>query len=174
MPIIKNVGDELLDLYKGFDSTLVGPGTISPDIYKTPGYSKKKIQTLMIGNLTKIFYGGYEHQRDPLIIPFRIEPAYNTVLGIQLGYCPLEMRESVINFILKSNAARIKSNLPMIIDYDSLKRAIPAIKYITRRYKTVLIRVEESVPLVEWDRAIREEGTKWQNHWKDIKEGKAK
>lgn len=173
MPIIKNVGKELLDVYDGYQDVKVGAGT-DPGMYATPAYAKKKIQTLLLGNLTKVVYSGYDHKMDPLIIPMVLEPSYNTIMGISLSYVPLRTRQNIIKFILESNAARIKSNLPLIIDYPSIKRMIPESQFIVRRYKTVLLRVEESFRLTDWDNAIKEEGDAWANHWRAIKDGKIK
>lgn len=166
MPIITNtVNKELLATYDGYDPAKVGIGLMQPDIYKTPNYSKKKIQTLMLGSLSKIIYSGFEHDREPLILPFYVENAYNTVMAFNLRYLPVPLRKAVAKFVLESNVARIKSNLPMIIDYHAVRRAVPEAAYVVRRYKQVGIRVEDTIPLVEWANAIREP-SKWQNHYK--------
>ena len=170
MPIIKNVGPELIQSYDGFDVTKVGAGS-DPDMYATQAYAKKKIQTLLIGGLSKIIYSGFDHQPDPLFMPLYLEPQYNVVTGLNLAYVPIQARKKIVEFVLKSNAARIKSNAPMLTDWQALKRAVPLVQYITRRYKVTLIRVQETFPLMEWDKAIVDEGTKWQTHYKMIQEG---
>lgn len=176
MPIIKTVGDELLQAYDGYDSTKVGAGLLEPSIYATPSYSKKKIKTILMGTLTEISYAGHEHDRTPLMLPFRVEGQYGTLMAFNFHYVPYSVRRNIVKFILDTNAARIKSNLPIIVDYQSLVRAIPQSKYIVRRYKQVLIGLGSdggSIPLSEWDTAIKVK-SKWENHWKDIKDGKVK
>lgn len=176
MAVVKNIGKELLQAYDGYDTAKVGAGLMTPDIYATPSYAKKKIKTILLGTLTEIVYSGFEHDRTPLMLPFRLEGAYNTLLAINLHYLPYEMRRNVIKFVLDTNAARIKSNLPIIIDYNSLVRVVPAVRYAIRRYKQVLIGLGAdggSLPLTEWANAIKVK-SKWENHWRDIKDGKAK
>jgi hypothetical protein len=176
MPIIKSVGPELIQAYDGYDSAKVGAGLLTPDIYATPSYSKKKIKTILMGTLTEISYGGAEHDRTPLMLPFRVEGNYGTLMAFNLHYLPYNARKNLIKFVLESNVARIKSNLPILIDYSSLVRMIPQAKYVVRRYKQVLIGLGAdggSIPLSEWDSAIKVK-SKWENHWKDIKDGKAK
>lgn len=165
------LGKEYLDAYDGYDSQKVGIGLMQPDVYKTPGYSKKKIQNLAIGLLSSISYSGFEHDRSPLIIPIAHESAYNTILAINLRYVPLTHRKAVMKFLLESNAARIKSNQPIMIDWHSLARTVPSIRYATRRYKQVGIRVVETYNLNEIPNAIKEKSS-WENHYK-LFEGQA-
>lgn len=175
MPVIKNVGDELLAAYDGYDSSRVGPG-LQTDLYRSPAYAKKKIKIILLGTITEFSYGGHDHDSFPLAIPFRVEGAYNTLLSINLNYLPYKARKAVVDYILKSNAARIKSNLPIIVDYDSLKRVVPPVQYVIRRYKQVLVSLGAdggSLPLTEWYDAIKKD-SKWNNHWQAIKEGKVK
>lgn len=174
MPVIKNIGPELLQTYDAYDSTRVGAGLINPDIYRTPGYSKKKIQTLILGGLSRIVYSAYEVSPMPLILSMGVEPQYNTVLGINLLYVPIRYRQAILKFVLDSNAARIRGNLPILVDYPSLKRAIPEVRYIVRRYKQVLIRVDETYPLVEWPNVIKKAENTYQNTYRLIKEGRVR
>lgn len=173
MAIIKNVGPELMQTYKGFDVLKVGAGTDS-SMYARDAYAKKKIQTLLMNGMSKIIYSGYDHQPDPLFIPMFLEPQYNVVTGLNLGYVPLQLRRAIVKYMLTSNEARIKSGAPMLSDWHSMKRAIPEISYITRRYKLTLIRVQETFPLMEWESAIKKEGDRWANHYKMLKEGTIK
>lgn len=157
MAIIKNHTDnELISLYDGFDSTMVGIGTHNPDIYKTAGYSAKKSQSIYIGGMSKIRYIGYDLDPEPTVLVIKLLPQYASILAINTRYMPVKLRESVISFILKTNMARIKSNLPIIIDYDTLSRAVPDIKNVVRMYKTVGIKVEETIPLREWGAVVKE------------------
>lgn len=159
------LGKEYLDAYDGYDSQQVGIGLMQPDVYKTPGYSKKKIQSLAIGLLSSIVYSGYEHDQNPLILPILHESQYNTILAINLRYIPLLHRKAVMKFILESNAARIKSNQSIMIDYHSLKKSVPSIQYAVRRYKQVGIRVNETYQLNEIPQAINKR-SRWENHYK--------
>jgi hypothetical protein len=166
MPIIKNMPDkELIDLYSGFDETMVGIGTANPDIYKTPGYSKKKIQSIYIGGMSKIRYIGYELDPQPTILVLGFEQNYQSLLCVQLRYMNQKLRKAVIDFVLKTNLARIKSNLPIMVDYESLKKVVPQIKNVIRRYKIVGIKVEETVPLNEWY-DVAKESSPFEYVWK--------
>jgi hypothetical protein len=167
MPVIKNAPDkELMDLYNGFDVKTVGIGSINPDIYKTPGYSKKKIQSMYIGGVSKIRYIGYELDPQPTVLVMGFEPGYQTLICIQLRYMNQKLRKAVIDFVLKTNLARIKSNLPIIVDYESLKKFVPQIKNVIRRYKVVGIKVEETIPLNEWYN-VAKEPSPFDYVWKD-------
>ena len=170
MPIITNTGEDLYKTYKGFELHKVGAGT-DPKMYATPEYSSKKIQSLIIGGVSKIIYGGFDHQPDPLILSMGVEAGYNTVICLNLAYIPIPVRRQIIELVLKSNYQRIKSNLPMIIDYQMLKKAFQETKFIVRRYKQTLIRVVESFSLLDWQRAVVDEGTKWESHYKLIQRG---
>lgn len=167
MPIIKNAPDkELLDLYSGFDVTKVGIGMANPDIYKTAGYSKKKVQSIYIGGMSKIRYIGYELDPQPTVLVLGLETNYQTLLCINTRYLSERMRAAVVDFIFKTNVSRIKSNLPIMIDYESLKRVVPQIKNVIRRYKIVGVKVEETIPLAEWAEVIKE-SSPFDYVWKD-------
>jgi hypothetical protein len=172
--IISGANKELAELYSGYDSAKVGAGLLQPDVYKTPAYNKKKVKTILLGTLAEISYGGAEHDQSPLILPFLVETQYNTLLAFNLHYVPYTVRRNILKVILDMNYARIKSNLPIIVDYHSVVKVVPQAQYIVRRYKQVLVSLGSnggSIPLSEWDKVIK--GTsKWQGHWKMIKEGK--
>jgi hypothetical protein len=170
-----SMSKEVLDSYDGFDITNIGPGLINPDIYKTPAYSKKKIKKLLIGTLASVVYGGAEHDRTPLIIPIHEEFAYQTVLAINMNYLPVQLRMNIARFILETNKARIASNLPIMIDYQSLKRAVPEVQYVIRRYKQVLLGYGGdggSIPLSDWGTALKQR-SRWENHYRVIMEGRS-
>ena len=167
-----SLSKEVIDAYDGFDVTNIGAGLLNPDIYKTKGYSKKKIKKLLIGTLANVSYGGAEHDQSPMIIPIAQEPAYNTILALNLHYVPTRVRMNIAKFILESNKARIMSNQPLMIDWSSLKRAIPEVQYIIRRYKQVLVGYGAdggSIPLAEWGEALRVR-SKWEGHYKVLME----
>lgn len=159
------IDKEYLELYKGFDVLKVGPGT-DPSTYASDQYAKKKIKDLYIGSLATCVYAGSEHDLLPLILPIGFEPAYNTVLGFNVNYVPVPLREAIIRYVLISNQNRIRDNLPIIVDYNAMKRAIPKSQYVVRRYKTTLLNVREVYPLLEWTDAVRNSGTRWQNHYR--------
>lgn len=169
MAVISNAVDrDTLELYQGFDQQQVGLGLINPDIYATPDYSKRKIQKLGIGILTEAVYSGFDHDPNPLMLPLTHEPAYNTILAYNLNYVPRNIRQAILKFVIDSNANRIRANQPILIDYQSLKRAIPASQYIIRRYKQVGIRPIESFSLVEWPEVIKRR-SKWEGHYRKLK-----
>lgn len=155
-------------LYTGFDSKDVGLGTIDPNIYKSKSYQKKKIDKVLIGGLQEIIYAGMEHDKNPLILAIGYEAAYNTIIGYNLNYVPERLRTAIITLVMKSNVARIKSQLPIIVDYKMLKKAIPDSSAIVRRYKVVGIKVTETYPLTEWDSAIKGKN-KWEMWYKNQK-----
>jgi predicted nuclease with RNAse H fold len=73
-----------------------------------------------------------------------------------------------MKFVLDSNAARIKSNQSMMIDWHGLRRAVPTVQYITRRYKAVGVNVVETHPLNQVPDVIKGQSN-WQNHYKTLK-----
>lgn len=154
--------------YNGYDQQKVGAGLIDPTIYATPGYAKKKIQNLAIGLISDIRYGAFDHDPNPLIVPWAYESQYQTILAFNLHYVPQRIRSAIMRYILESNQNRIKSNQSIIVDYKRISRAIPDVQYITRRYKTVLIGVNETYPLVEIPKVIR--GNYYlENHYLELK-----
>lgn len=152
-------------LYDGFDTKAVGAGTIDPSIYATDSYRKKKIKKIMIGGLNRIVYGGAEHDSNPLALTIFYNPTYGAVLSYNLDYVPKKVRKAIIDFVIKSNIKRIKKGQPIIVDYYTLKKAIPVSVKIVRLYKVQLIRVIETYPLNSWGTAI-EQKSSWQNHYK--------
>lgn len=169
-----SISKEVVDSYDGFDVTNIGAGLLNPDIYKTKGYSKKKIKKLLIGTLAECSYAGADHDHSPLIIPLGTEPQYGTIIALNLHYVPLQIRRNILKVILESNKARISANQPIMIDWQSLKRSVPEVQYITRRYKQVLLGYGAdggSIPLAEWGEVIKER-SKWESHYKLIQEGK--
>lgn len=163
--ISQAIGKDLLDMYDGFDSTKVGIGMMNPNIYATQAYQKKKIQNMIIGGVSDVIYSGHEHDRFPKILTVAYEPQYNTVIGVNLNYLPPDYRKNVLKFILETNKARIKSNVPLVINFDSLRKIVPQVNGAIRRYKVVGIRVNKTYQLNEWPEIVNE-SSKWQNHWK--------
>jgi hypothetical protein len=168
MAIVSSAPKDFKALYTGFDSKEVGLGTIEPNIYATPSYQKKKVGKILIGGLQSIIYAGMEHDLNPLVLALAYEPKYNTILGYNLHYITEAHRKAIVTLVMKSNIARIKGQLPLIIDYKMLKKAIPDSVAIIRRYKTVGIKVIESYPLVEWTSVVKQK-SKWANWYKDYK-----
>lgn len=158
------ISKDYLDAYDGYDHQQVGLG-LQTGNYASPAYAKKKIKNLAIGLLSEISYAGFEHDNSPKIIPIAYESPYQTILGYNTNYVPLQIRQAIVKFILDSNAARIRSNQSMIVDYHALKRAVPISQYIIRRYKTVGINVIETFPLAELPNAIKGQ-SRWENHYR--------
>lgn len=152
-------------VYAGFDTQDVGPGTMDPNIYATKKYAKLKVQQIFVGGLNHIQYVGHEHDKEPLALVLDYEPRYNTIIAINLHYLPISHREKLMRYIIKTNKPRIKSQLPIVLDYKSLVRTVPSIRGAVRRYKRPLSRVLEVVPLVGWGTAIQEK-SKWSNHYR--------
>jgi hypothetical protein len=172
-------GQDLKDLYKGYDafsSVDVGAGLITPDIYASPSYTKKKTKSIMLGTLAEIAYGGADHDPTPLALPIKLVSQYNMIQALNLHYVPYRVRVNILKLVLKMNAARIKSNLSIMIDLQTILKMIPEAQYIIRNYKQVLIALPSdmgSVPLVGWEEAIKQP-SRYENHWRLIKEGKLK
>tara|TARA_B100000700_G_C14819878_1_gene749342 strand:+ start:245 stop:757 length:513 start_codon:yes stop_codon:yes gene_type:complete len=167
MPTINtSVSKDYIDMYNGYDQTKVGAGLINPDIYATPAYTKKKIKNLVIGGITDVVYSGFDVDPNPMCLPMAYEPRYNTIIALNLNYVPSNIRKSIMKFILDSNAARIRSNQPLMVNYDSLSRAIPQVKGIVRRYKVVAIRPIETYQLNEWVELIKRR-SRYENVYKE-------
>lgn len=155
MPIItQSISNDYLDAYDGYDQQQVGLGLIEPNIYATQQYQKKKIQNMALGLITEARYAGFEHDPNPKILTIAYEPSYSTVIGYNLNYGTPKLRQAMLKFVLESNAARIKSNLPIMIDYHAMKRAIPDSQWLVRRYKVVGIAVKETFQLREWPELV--------------------
>lgn len=165
MALIKPADQEYFELYRGFTSLNVGAGT-DPDMYASPAYAAGKVQELYLGSLARASYAGYEHDAAPLILAIRHISIYNTVLGLNIRYLPIRDRIAVLRYVLESNRNRIRDNLPIMIDWHAMKRAIPKIAGATRMYKLPLLRVRETYPLLEWEDASKQAGTEWSNHYK--------
>lgn len=154
--VSQTIGGDTAAAYDGYDQQEVGLGVVNPNIYATPAYQKKKIQNLMIGGLSSITYAGWDTDQQPNVLVMRFEPGYQTVIGINLRYFPMRIRQAILKYVLDSNVARIKSNQPILIDYNGLKRAVPQIIGGVRRYKIIGVRVMETHPLVEWPNVLKQ------------------
>lgn len=160
------INQDYLKAYDGYDQQAVGIG-LQTGTYASSQYAKKKIQNLAIGLLSEIIYSGFEHDQKPMILPLMYEGPYNTILAYNLNYVPEQHRRAIMKFVLDSNAARIRANQSMIVDYHALKRAVPSSQYIVRRYKTIGIRVLETHSLNEIPSSIK--GTsRWQTHYRTL------
>lgn len=168
--ITSAISKEYLDAYSGYNEQEVSLGLMT-GLYKSPKYQKKKIKRLAIGLLSEITYAGSEHDTNPLVLPIVYESEYNTILGYNLHYVPEKIRRALMQAVLKTNAARIKSNQPIAIDYHLIKRLVPDSQYIVRRYKTIGINPIETYALNEIPEAIKGQN-RWQNWYRGIKEGK--
>jgi len=167
--ITRTIGKDYLDMYSGYNQRDVGMGLLTPNIYATPEYARKKVQNLVIGGVSDIIYAGMEHDARPKILTMVYESAYSTILAYNLNYCPQRMRQAILKYVLDSNAARIRSNQPIIVDYHAIKKAVPDSKYIVRRYKVVGINVRETLPLVEWPDAVKAK-SQWESHYMMFKD----
>lgn len=148
-------------MYDGYKENRqqVGLGLINPNIYHSPDYQEKKINSIILGGISDCIYVGFFEDPNPIILTFTFESAYNTILGFNIRYIPPPIRKALLKYVLDTNVARIQSNQPILIDYQSTARAIPEVKGIVRRYKIVGLRVNDAtgmgtVPLVEWPNLI--------------------
>ncbi|MCK4500537.1 hypothetical protein KAU11_08560 [Candidatus Babeliales bacterium] len=165
MAVTSKANKDWEQLYDGFDTKEVGAGTIDPNIYATDSYRQKKVKKIMIGGLNRIVYGGAEHDNNPLALTIYYKATYGAVLSYNLDYVPKKVRKMIIDFVIKSNIKRIQKGQPIIVDYYTLKKAIPVSTKIVRLYKIQLIRVIDTFPLNSWGTAINQKSS-WQNHYK--------
>lgn len=156
--------DEAMELYQGFDSLTVGPGT-DPDMYASDSYAKSKTKQLYIGSLADLVYGGFEHDMSPTALVLKHVSIYNVVLAVNLHYLNNRLRLAVIKYVLESNKNRIRDNLPILVDWNALKRAVPAVAGATRMYKLPLINVRQVYVLNEWEEQAKK-SSRWDNHYK--------
>lgn len=147
-------------MYQGFPQQDVGIGT--QDIFHSKSYAKKKIDKVLIGGLQSIRYAGFEHDPEPLLLALKYEAQYNTVIGLNLHYIPVNSRKKLIKTYLNANMARVKSQQPLLVNWDDLVSSVPEIEGAIRRYKVVGIRVVDSYPILDWDEAIKGRG-QWAN-----------
>jgi len=159
--ITSNFNKDVAAMYDGYKENRqkIGLGLINPNIYATPDYQEKKISSIILGGISDVLYIGFDTDPTPLVLPFVFESAYNTVLAFNIRYIPPPIRKALLKYVLDTNVARIQSNQPILIDYQSTARAIPEVKGIVRRYKIVGLRVNDAtgmgtVPLVEWPNLI--------------------
>lgn len=157
MPLItQSISKDYIDAYDGYDQQRVGLGLINPNAYASPAYQKKKIKNLMLGGISSFSYGGAEVDPNPTALVIGYESQYSTVIAINLRYLTQKHRQAIMKFVLETNVARIKSNLPIMVDWHALKRAIPDIQYATRRYKVIGIALKETFPLNEWPEVAKQ------------------
>jgi len=145
-------------LYDKIESTIkVGIGTLNVDLYHSKEYQKKKKKPLIIGNLARAVYAGFDTDPTPLILTFAFESKYNTVMAFNLRYVPTNIRRGVLDFILQSNKPRIKQRKPLLVDYRAVVKAFPQMYGAIRRYKIILLGVIESpIPLIGWPSVAKE------------------
>lgn len=163
--VTASMSNEYLEMYKGYTTQAVGLGVADPNIYASDAYRRKKIKNMLIGGISKIRYAGSEHDLSPTVLTIGYEPAYATVLGYNLRYVPVKTRKAIMEYVLDTNKVRIKSNQPIIVDYEGLKRKIPETRFILRRYKTIGVNLIETVPLTEWAE-IAKERSNWESHYR--------
>ena len=159
--ITSNFNKDVAAMYDGYKENRqqVGLGLINPNIYHSPEYQEKKINSIILGGISDCIYAGFDVDPQPLTMVFKFESAYNTVLGFNLRYIPPPIRKAFLKYVLDTNVARIQSNQPILVDYQSVARAIPEMKGTVRRYKIVGLRVNDAtgmgtVPLVKWPELI--------------------
>lgn len=167
MPTIsQTISPDILAAYDNYDKEAVGAGLMT-GMYASPQYQNKKIKSLGIGLVSQLrSYGGADHDPSPLIIPYYFSSAYGAVYSFNLHYAPEQVRRNIVKVILDMNAARIKANQPMMIDYHSVIRAVPEAQGMVRLYKMPLINLDETYPLVETPEAIKGH-SRWQNHYRE-------
>lgn len=170
--VSQSISKDLLQMYSGYDQQAVGLG-LQTGAYATPDYAKKKIGSIVLGGVTKFTYGPFDTDMRPTALIMGYEPQYNTVIGINLRYGTPRIRQAILKFVLDANKTRIKSNTPLVISYDALKRAVPAVQYMVRRYKVIGIGAAnlETVPLLEWPN-VAKESTPFDGYYLKYKNGK--
>lgn len=169
--ITQNINKDYLAAYDGYNSQQVGMGLIDPNIYASDEYRGRKISTIALGLISEVRYSGYETDPNPNILTMAYEMPYNTILAYNLNYGTPQIRRALLKYVLDSNAARIKSNQPIMVDYYGLKRLIPDSQYLVRRYKVVGLSPVETYPLTEWAN-VAKKSTKFDGYFLRYKSGR--
>ena len=80
-------------------------------------------QNLKVGRILMYQYNAKDSTQrydfTPFTIVLGVSKSY--MLGINLHWCPIKMRLSLINWIFKRNKQNIKNNKPLSISYQDLK-----------------------------------------------------
>lgn len=168
--LIQSIDKDVIKSYDGYDAQKVGMGLINPNAYATDAYRKTKIKTIFLGGITSMVYSGFDHDPTPTILSLFYEPAYNTIMALNLRYSDERIRRAIMKHVLEANKVRIKANQPMMVSWSALQRAVPPVAYITRRYKIVGIGVKETFPLVEWPEVAKEKSP-YDGMWRRFKSG---
>lgn len=166
MPLItQTISPEILAAYQNYDQQKVGAGLMG-GMYASPEYQRKKIKTLAIGLISQLrSYGGADHDPSPLILPYHYSPQYGAVYSFNLNYVPERVRRNIMKVVLDMNVARIRANMPMMIDYHSLVRVVPEAAGIVRLYKMPLINLEETYSLDQVPDIVKKKSP-WEGHFR--------
>ncbi len=162
--LLEPIGEDLADLYDGFDEREIGLGLISPSIYASEEYRETKIEHMLIGAISDCIYSGFEHDVQPRVLSLYREARYNTILGLNLNYVPESSRRAILKYVLEDNVNNIRNQLPIRVDWNGLVRAIPETEAITRRYKQVGLRVINTHRIADWPNIIQGR-SQWENHY---------
>lgn len=169
--ILQPIESELAEIYSGWDQNKknIGLGLISPSIYAYDEYRQTKIESIMLGSLSKVMYAGFEHDMMPTVLVCDHVPRYNVIRGFNIRYVPEQIRRAMMKYVIEDNVNRIERNLPMVFDINGIMRAIPEASAILRMYKQQGLRLQPNgvVPLIDWP-TVAAEPSPWSNHYRNL------
>lgn len=163
------VWDDFYSELDGISSVKAGLASLPFKVYASDDYQARKKKTVVIGGLHRCVYAPFFVDPTPIILVLKAEPQYHTVLGLNLRYVPPRYRTALLDYIIKSNAIRIKAKKPILAEYQQLVRPFPWVARITRRYKLIALGVIENIPLVGWP-SVAKESSKFSNVFKTDKQ----
>ena len=102
--------------------------TLVKNLIKTKLQPTKK--NLEVGRILMFRYNAKlqkPYDATPFVIVLRASKSYT--LGINLHWCPIKLRLSLINWIFKRNKQNIKNNKPLSLTYDDLRNVIKSKAY---------------------------------------------
>lgn len=151
-----SVWDDFYTKIDGVSSVKAGLASLPLKVYASDDYQSKKKKSVVIGGLHRCVYAPFFVDFMPTILVMKAEPQYNTVLALNLRYIPPKLKTALLDYVLKSNAMRIRAKRPIIVDYGQLKRPFPWVSKIIRRYKLIALGIIENIPLIGWPSVAKE------------------
>lgn len=102
--------------------------TLVKNLIKTKMQPTRK--NLEVGRIVMFRYNAKTkapYDATPFAIVLSVSKSY--MLGINLHWCPIKLRLSLINWIFKRNKQNIKNNKPLSLTYDDLRNVIKSKAY---------------------------------------------
>lgn len=110
-------------------------------------------QNLKVGRILMYRYKAKNQKALYDATPFTIilKTSKSYMLGVNLHWCPIRLRISLINWIFKRNKANIKANKPLSLSYDDLRGILKSKAYrnIIRLY--IIKRMSKQSVLIPYE-----------------------